>query len=42
MNAQQRQALQYPCLLGFDVTHPRFARRLRWHSEVLSINKGYE
>ena len=42
MNAQQRQALQHPAYLAFECSHSRFGRRLRYHSEVVTVNNGYE
>jgi hypothetical protein len=44
MTGRQRIALQHPCRLGCETTHPRFAYLLHGgqRSIVLSVNSGYE
>ena len=42
MNQQQLNAIRQPCLLGFENMHPHFGRMRGSHSEVLTVNTGYE
>ena len=42
MNTAQRRALTRPALFGFETLNPRFGRRKLHHSEVLSVNAGWE
>jgi hypothetical protein len=38
----QEVAFAHPCRLAEETAHPRFARRIRQASLVLTINSGYE
>ena len=42
MNAQQRRALNHPTYFGFETLRPKFGRKRLHHSEVLTVNQGYE
>ena len=42
MNKQQKRALANPAYFGFETMHPRFGRRRSHHSEVLTVNAGWE
>ena len=42
MNTQQRRAIQKPTYFGFEVLNPRFSRGRAHHSEILTVNAGYE
>ena len=42
MNVQQRRAIETPCYLGFETTNMALSRKREHHSEVLSVNAGYE
>ena len=42
MNKQQNRAILHPTYLGCETAHPRFQRRSRGHSEILTVNAGHE
>lgn len=42
MNEQQQTAFVFPCRLGIETVHPRFAHKGGTHSLVLTVNNGYE
>ena len=42
MNTQQRRAIQKPTYFGFEVLNTRFSLGKARHSEVLTVNAGYE
>lgn len=42
MNDQQKRAINTPCYLACETTNPRLARSGREHTEILSVNAGYE
>jgi hypothetical protein len=39
---QRWTALEYPCLLAFETTHPRFRWMEGGHGIILTVNSGYE
>ena len=42
MNTQQWRAIEQPAYMGFEAARPRLGRRRGDHTEVLSVNAGYE
>ena len=42
MNTQQLRAMQRPRYFAFEVLSSKFGRRKAHHSEVLTVNAGYE
>ena len=42
MNKQQRLAIQHPAYMGFEAARPVLGRVRGNHTEVLSVNAGYE
>lgn len=42
MKGWQGIALAFPCLLGEETMHPRFAHLVPGGSLVLSVNSGFE
>ena len=42
MTPQQRKAIAAPCYLAAETLQPRFRSTRGLHTEVLTINAGYE
>lgn len=39
---RHERALKYHCRLACETMHPRFAKKHRGYSSVLTVNSGYE
>lgn len=42
LTKQQKVALYAPTYFGFDTMHPKFAKMVLVHSEILTVQAGYE
>ena len=42
MNKLQKIAIDNPCLLAVETSHPRFTHDQAWGMVRISVNSGYE
>ncbi len=42
MTKAQTKAMKHPCRLSIETLHPRFRRKMKGHSLIITINTGYE
>lgn len=42
MTEAQKAAIEHHCRLGCETVNPRFLRRFRLYTVILTVNSGYE